>query len=64
MNGGTISTVGDVLSPLLNAISKEVSRDLVGISIYVGSAAIEPLALPHVILATEREGLSDLQKYR
>lgn len=66
-NGRTISTVGDALFPLSNATSKEVSRDLTDLSIYAGSTALDPLALPHVILATERDGLSDLHegvKYR
>jgi len=44
------------LYPLSNATSKEVSRNLTGVSIYAGSTAIDPLALPHVVLAMERDG--------
>jgi hypothetical protein len=56
------STVGDALMPLSNATSKEVSRNLTGVSIYAGSTAADSLELPHVILATDSASINSLRK--
>ena len=57
-----VSTIGEYLSPLSNATTKEVSRNLRGVSIYAGSISIDPLAPQHVILTTDRRGLHDLRE--
>jgi len=61
-NNRIFSTVGDALYPLSNATSKEVSRNLTGVSIYAGSTSADSFDLPHVILATDRARINDLRK--
>jgi hypothetical protein len=58
----TFTNVGDALYPLSNATSKEVSRNLTGVSIYAGSTSADSFDLPHVILATDRARINNLRK--
>jgi hypothetical protein len=56
-----VSSVGQLLYSLSNANSKDVSKKLTGVTVYVGSSAVGSNP-PHVILATEKGQLHDLVK--
>lgn len=62
-----IKCIGSVLFPLSNATSKEITTDLSDVTVYAGSTRTIDMEHPHVIMATERDGLQNLfvgEKYR